>query len=93
MKRRPAPLLLPDGVLPWDPRDERAAPARQRRLARRTAGLSMSLMGLIGILTQIFKPTAKPIVFEQHQPGNADPLDRDPEGGPFAGRMRMPRGR
>ena len=90
MKRRP-PVLLPDEVLPWDPKDEGAAAARQRRMARK-AGISMSLMGLVSIFIQLFKPTAKPIVFEQHQPGNADPLERDPEAGRFGGRVRLPPG-
>jgi hypothetical protein len=88
--RRPPPVLLPHEVLPWDPADEAAAARRQRAIARKTAAASLSLMGLIGLFIELFKPTAKPIVFEQHQPGNADPLDRDPAAGPFAGTMRVP---
>lgn len=86
--RRDRPL--PDEVLPWDPEDKAAQARRDRRWAKRAAGSSLALMALLNVFTQIFHPSAKRVVFEQHQPGSADPLTRDPDAGRFAGRMALP---
>jgi len=52
------------------------------------------MMGLFGILTEIFQPSAKRVVVEQKLSSTGDPLDLTPDGdsrGRFAGRVTLRR--
>lgn len=94
MDRRTTGGVLADVVLPVALTDPFLAARRERKWRRMVAGQSICMMGLLGIFTQIFQPSAKPVVFEQKVDNPGDPLDLTPDGdgqSRFAGRVTLRR--
>mgnify|MGYP001791781553 CR=1 FL=1 len=93
MSRRTGGALA-DVVLPVALTDPSLAARRERKWRRMGAGQSICMMGLLGVLTQIFLPSAKPVVFEQKVDSPGDPFDLTPDSdsrGRFAGRVTLRR--
>src|SRR5689334_6966181 len=87
--RRDSPL--PDLVLPAALTDPALAAHRNRRWKRLVARSAIA-MGLWNPLTEIFQPSAKPVVFEQKFSHPGEPLDLRPDSDPrgrFAGRLTL----
>jgi hypothetical protein len=89
-------VLLPENETPpYDRSDPRQAAQADRRWAKMTAaGTSVAMLGFFSLVVQIFKPSSKPMVWEQQSLRSGDPLGLEPDHtstAPYAGRVTLPK--
>ncbi|MCW2544033.1 MAG: hypothetical protein JWM40_1585 [Frankiales bacterium] len=80
---------------PYDRSDPRQAAQADKRWARMTAAsTSLAMLGFVNFVVSIFKPSSKPMVWEQQTLRSGDPLGLEPDHTsttPYAGRVTLPK--